>query len=295
MDKSDISKRMKDYESVSASKLMKRCPVICRIDGKAFHTLTRHFKFPFDDILITTMQETAKYLCEHLEGVVLSYQQSDEISLLFVDYKEINTVPYYDYNVQKLCSIIASMATLAFNKIFSDVVESFYQKDFKARGLGSMSNFADESEYSRVFDELEDEYEAYYSVMNTAMFDARVFNLPKDEVANYFFWRQYDASKNSVQMVGRSYFTHAELNKKSTNDIQDMLMVQKGVNWNDFPVYQKRGSCAIRNKIVLENNGITKTAMLKDASKSENGWVIDKNIPIFKGEGREYIERLAII
>lgn len=287
MDKSDIAKRMKDYEAVSASRLMKRCPVVCRIGGKAFHTLTRHFKRPFDEILITTMQETAKYLCEHLEGVVLSYQQSDEISLLFVDYKEINTVPYFDYNVQKLCSIIASMTTLAFNNIFADTVEAFYQNDYQKLGLNDMNNFSSEEEYDRVFDELEKEYEPYYNVMNMAMFDARVFNLPKDEVANYFYWRQYDASKNSIQMVGRAYSTHSELNKKSTNAIQDMLMIQKGINWNDFPTDQKRGSCVVREDYAIDK---------------ENGdvnyrtrWMIDTEIPIFRNEDRHYIEDRANI
>lgn len=287
MDKSDIAKRMKDYEAVSASRLMKRCPVVCRIDGKAFHTLTRHFKRPFDEILITTMQETAKYLCEHLEGVVLSYQQSDEISLLFVDYKEINTVPYFDYNVQKLCSIIASMTTLAFNNIFADTVETFYQNDYQKLGLNNMNNFSSEEEYDRVFDELEKEYEPYYNVMNMAMFDARVFNLPKDEVANYFYWRQYDASKNSIQMVGRAYFTHSELNKKSTNAIQDMLMVQKGINWNDFPTDQKRGSCVVREDYAIDkDNGDV---------NYRTRWMIDTEIPIFRNEDRRYIEDRANI
>ena len=72
-------------------------------------------------------------------------------------------------------------------------------------------------------------------------------------------------------------------------------MLKKNINWNDFPTHQKRGTCVVRNKIVLESNGITETAMLRDASKSENEWIIDKEIPIFKGEGREYIDRLVMI
>ena len=91
MDTSDLAKRMKDYESISKTKLMKRCPVICRIDGKAHHSFTRGFKRPFDEVYMKSMQETAKYLCENLQGVVLSYQQSDEITLVFVDYEKLNT------------------------------------------------------------------------------------------------------------------------------------------------------------------------------------------------------------
>jgi hypothetical protein len=33
--------------------------------------------------------------------------------------------------------------------------------------------------------------------------------------------------------------------------------------------------------------------MLRDPKREENNWIIDKDIPIFKGEGREYIERFV--
>ena len=126
-----------------------------------------------------------------------------------------------------------------------------------------------------------------------AMFDARVFNIPKEEITNYFYWRQLDASRNSIQMVGQANFSHKELQFKSCNDIQDMLMTQKGINWNDFSTYQKRGSCVVRNKIVLESDGEKETCVLCDPKQGENNWIIDKDIPIFKGEGREYIERFV--
>ncbi len=125
------------------------------------------------------------------------------------------------------------------------------------------------------------------------MFDARCFNIPKEEVTNLIYWRQLDASRNSIQMVGQANFSHKELQNKSCNDIQDMLMTQKGINWNYLPTYQKRGSCCVRNKIVIESDGITATAQLRDTSKSENEWIIDTEIPIFKGEGRAYIDSLV--
>lgn len=124
----DLGKRMKEYyEQIPKIKLMRRCPVIIRIDGKAFHTFTKKFDKPFDDILIKTMQDTMKYLCENMENCVLGYVQSDEISLLLIDYKKLDTAALFDYEVQKLCSISASMATLAFNKFFIDNVEFKFQ------------------------------------------------------------------------------------------------------------------------------------------------------------------------
>lgn len=129
------------------------------------------------------------------------------------------------------------------------------------------------------------------AVEKGAMFDARCFNIPKEEVTNLIYWRQLDASRNSIQMVGQANFSHKELQNKSCNQIQDML-IDKGINWNDLPTHQKRGSCCVRNNIVISTDGTTEIAQLRDSSESENVWIIDKEIPIFKGECREYIDKL---
>lgn len=123
------------------------------------------------------------------------------------------------------------------------------------------------------------------------MFDSRCFNIPKEEVTNYIYWRQLDASRNSVQMVGQANFSHKELQNKSCNDIQDMLMIQKGINWNDLPTYQKRGSCCIKESYYLDKDGNEVSEKQIDAVKRTR-WIIDKNIPIFKNDDRNYIDKL---
>lgn len=118
----DLGTRMKTfYEGIPKTRLMRRCPVAIRIDGKAFHTFTRGFNKPFDEVLIEAMQETMRYLCENIQGCVLGYTQSDEITLILVDYKKLNSSAWFDYEVQKMCSIAASMATMAFNNFFKEV------------------------------------------------------------------------------------------------------------------------------------------------------------------------------
>lgn len=258
--KDDLGKRMKEfYEQVPKTRLVRRMPVMIRIDGKAFHTFTRGFQKPFDEILIQTMQETTKYLCENIQGCVLGYTQSDEISLVLVDYAKLDSGAWFDYEIQKMCSIAASMATMAFNRAFEQ-------------------NIISECGHS-----LDDELiEIYTSKYDKAMFDARVFNIPKEEVTNCIYWRQLDASRNSIQMVGQANFSHKELQNKSCNDIQDMLMTQKGINWNDLPTYQKRGTCVVKEKY-LEGEFL------------RSRWTIDKDISIFKGTDREYIDRLIYI
>ena len=168
-----------------------------------------------------------------------------------------------------------------------------FNKSFESNINNWISNHAPGFHEPWLNPEYEKLYHAYISACDKgAMFDARVFNIPKEEVTNLIYWRQLDATRNSIQMVGQANFSHKELQNKSCNDIQDMLVTQKGINWNDFPIHQKRGSCAVRNKIILESNETTEKIMLRDSSKSENEWIVDKDIPIFKGEDREYIDKL---
>ena len=251
----DLGRRMKEYyEQVPKTKLVRRMPVAIRIDGKAFHTFTRGFQKPFDEVLVRSMQETMKYLCENIQGCVLGYTQSDEITLILVDYKKLNSAAWFDYEVQKMCSIAASMATMAFNKIFYKNIEDYIYN------LNMVWN-----------DELE-EFKYASTLLKAAdkgaMFDARVFNIPKEEVTNLIYWRQLDATRNSIQMAGQANFSHKELQNKSCNKIQDMLMVNKGINWNDFAPRWKRG-----------------TAWTKELG-------VDYNMPILKGEDREYLDKL---
>ena len=136
-----------------------------------------------------SMQETAKYLCENIQGCQCAYIQSDEITLLLVDYEKLNTDPWFDYRIDKLTSISAAMATLAFNKFFMENAE-IYIDDFY-----EVWNHSDtEEKYVEVLEK---------SIKMGLVFDSRVFNLPKEEVVNNFYWRQLDASRNSIQMVGQ--------------------------------------------------------------------------------------------
>ena len=286
----DLGNRMKTfYEQIPKTKLMRSTPVIIRIDGKAFHTFTRGFKRPFDEVLIKTMQETTKYLCENIQGCVLGYTQSDEITLVLIDYQKFETSAWFDYEIQKMCSISASMATMAFNKIFAKNVKE-YDMDWKCSLTPQCV-------------EIQKAHYDYMEVLNKAvekgaMFDARVFNIPKGEVTNCVYWRQLDASRNSIQMVGQANFSHKELQNKSCNDIQDMLMLQKNINWNDFPTHQKRGTCVVKSderETITEDNIGTDGSVIGTKMTVRSKWIIDKDIPIFKGEGREYIDRLVMV
>lgn len=268
----ELGKRIKEYyEQIPKIKLMRRCPVVVRIDGRAFHSFTRGFKKPFDEILIKSMQETMKYLCENIQGCVLGYHQSDEISLLLIDYKTLDSQAFFDYEVQKICSITASMATMAFNKYF-------HNNAFK--------------EINRLYEYTPDDVMKYKDTLRKAiekgaMFDCRCFNIPKEECTNYFYWRELDAIRNSIQMVGQANFSHKELQNKTCSMIKDMLYEQRNINWDDLSTTKKRGSCCIKINEFAENSERT----LNDSFVVRRRWIIDNDIPIFVNEGRDYIEQ----
>ena len=266
-----LGERMKKYEYITRDHLVPRMPVIIRLDGKAFHTLTRGFKRPYDAVLSNCMKETMKYLCENIQGCVLGYTQSDEITLVLVDYKNLDSCAWFDNNIQKIVSVAASMATLNFNK---ELVMRTTEQDYAWRHSFPGKSIEAQKEHYKYMDALRT------AITRGGMFDARVFNVPKEEVCNCILWRQNDATRNSIEMVGQAYFSHSELHKKSCNEIQDMLMTQKGINWNDYPTWFKRGSCCVKKH---------------DTGTGRTHWVIDEEIPIFKGDGRNYIDDLVYV
>lgn len=263
--KDDLGDRMKGYEDISRSYLTRRVPVIIRLDGKSFHTFTRGMVKPFDAILTETMQHTMKFLCENIQGCVLGYTQSDEITLVLTDYATIKTDAWFGYNIQKMTSIAASMATLAFNRAFNNIV-SEQSKDENVDG---------------------DALNVYSRKRDQALFDARVFSIPKEEVCSCLIWRQQDATRNSIEAVGRAYFSQKELCQKTCDEVQEMLWSKCGINWNDFPAVNKRGSCCVKQAMDMQ------MADPKDPSQTilvtRRKWVIDTEIPIFT-QDRDYVE-----
>lgn len=269
-----LGDRMKEnYENRAKTFLVRRMPVIIRLDGKAFHTFTKGLKKPYDEIFHNTMNATMKYLCENIQGCKLGYTQSDEITLLLTDYDTLTTDAWFDNNVQKICSVSASMATMAFNQYFALGAHEYERDIYEAWNVS------------------EDEYkycDALHRKMHSAMFDSRCFNIPAEEVTNCLIWRQQDATRNAIQMLGQCNFSHKELHNKSCNDIQDMLMTQKGINFNDMPTEFKRGVCCLKEEYYPEPVAGYENCPI-DATSVRTRWVLDKEIPIFT-QDRDYVE-----
>jgi tRNA(His) guanylyltransferase len=259
--KQSLGDRIKSsYEDRSKTFLNRRTITIIRLDGKGFSKFTQNLDKPFDDGFSEDMDATALYLCENIQGAKFAYTQSDEISVVLCDFDNLETDAWFDYNVQKMTSIAASLATARFNQLrLVRQQNEVYRNRFRYMTI-------DEIDKTKL-----------------AFFDARVFQVPNvDEMFNAILWRQQDCTRNSISMAASSEYSHKELEKKSSSMKQEMLF-QKGINWNDYLPKYKRGSVVKKETTVFEkayNELVTR-----------NKWVVDVNTPIFT-EDREYLFNL---
>jgi tRNA(His) 5'-end guanylyltransferase len=246
----NLGDRMKEYERACAVTLMKRTPVLIRVDGKAFHTYTKGCDRPFDQGVVEAMWETAKALCNEIQGAQLAYVQSDEISILVHNYKTRESGSWFDNKLQKMASVSAGIA--------SGVMTMESDRIFSSREGG-----------------------IYVPEKRRACFDSRVWTIPPFEVCNYFIWRQQDWTRNSVQMLARSLYSHKQLHNKDNSSLQEMCF-QKGKNWNDLPTYLKRGACIVKNTYTVVTED--------DQMATRSRWEVDTEIPIFT-QDRYYIDQ----
>lgn len=191
------------------------------------------------------MKKTMQALCKDLSTCKYGYTQSDEITLVCICDDMIRTEGLYKYKVNKILSICASKTTKYFNKFF-------YQNVQKLK--------ANPNAFKNVVD-----VKVYEKKLFDAEFDCRVMNIPDWDVVNNVIWRQQDATRNSIQMLGQSQFSQKELDKKSCSDIMDMLILQKNINWNDLETYKKRG-CSCTREV--------------DKKTGSSKWIINENMPI---------------
>lgn len=244
-----LGDRMKMYEGQATMMLDKKLPAVIRIDGRAFHSYCRGFEKPFDKHILDAMMYTTTKLCEEIQNAKIGYAQSDEISILMMVDSEV-AQSWFDGKTAKILSVSASIATSYFNEYMEKIY--WLPQRFKNKIAGKDSPD------------------------KRANFDSRVFNLPVEEVNNYFWWREQDAVRNSIQSVAHSKYSQKQLHKKNTNAMIEMLKTEKSIDWNkDIPTHLQRGYCALRE--YYEKEGATRSR-----------WSIDYNIPLFKDD-RNYV------
>jgi tRNA(His) guanylyltransferase len=212
LEEMDLGDRVKHFEMLQTTMVLDENQPICvRIDGKNFSTYTKHLKKPYDERLSKIMISTMNHLVEKSQAK-LGYTQSDEISLVFFKTDE-NQEMFYAGKIQKLASILASMATA-----------KFAQEISKVTGIPEKAD-------------------------DLALFDCRIWNVPTlYDAAEVFAWRQDDAIKNSISMAAYANFPHNSLQEKNSRTKIEMLAA-KGIVWDDYPEFFKSGTYAKRTLV----------------------------------------------
>lgn len=278
--KDSLGDRMKRYEDTTRVKLPPRTYTLLRVDGRAFHTWTRGLRKPYDTVLMDIMDSTAIALCEEISGAQFAYVQSDEISILVVDFLDIGTQAWFDGIVQKWCSVAASIATMTFN---AQVVDQNcgYDRVLDEDGPIAADNYLEEMK-------------GYVGQKGAiATFDARVWTIPDHiEVENYFVWRQQDAMRNSVSMLARAYASHKQLHGKNRDAQRDAILVA-GDDWTKHPARFKQGGIIRRQAIDYLERGAVHPAMMPPVPAPEqSNWFMDEDTPVFT-ENREYLRKMV--
>lgn len=206
-----LGDRMKRYESIAKNSAMPNMPLVIRVDGKAFHTFTRHCEKPFDHFLQDAMISAAAYTAKNMQGFKAGYVQSDEATFVLTDYDTHETQGWFDYKLPKMISISAAMMSVAFVAAISETKPE------------------------------------YVNHANLPVFDSRAFNVPRSEVINALLWRAIDWKRNSVQMLAQSMFSHKQLHGKNQAALKEMTAIE-GIDWDGLPGVDKYGAFLVKDE-----------------------------------------------
>lgn len=268
--KDELGERIKSYENVNRTYLTNGTPKIIRLDGKSFHSFLRSAQKPYDKVVMNSMIHGAKSVMKEIGGSArFTYIQSDEVTIGINDKLTILSEPWFGNNVQKMVSISASIMSVNFSYEYARLL-AYRRAAESPEGADRISEIA-------------------YQPSNPAYFDSRVFQVPNvAELHNSVLWRQFDASKNSISQYARSHFSHSNLQNKNGSEMQDMMMTEKGFNWNDAPTWTKRGVLLYR---VDRANKDAIVASNKNLELIEGNIVVDWEIPKFS-EQPDFLPKL---
>lgn len=262
-----LGDRMKSFENVTRTYLMPKCPVIIRIDGRAFHSYSKQkwCEFPYSFILIHAFHKTTLKVCEETMNVVFAYHQSDEVTFLLKDYDRREQQQLFDGNIQKIVSTFASKFTYYFNKFIQEELNDY---------IGTID----------------------YGILKPAEFDCRVFNLPMHEVTNCFIWRQKDWERNSLTQYASSFFSHSELMNKNSDQKHEMLMLSGHKPWSELDHCLKYGTFFKKVEVELPIKELSDEEikhipfeLLEPVTRKK--WIIDFNSPVLV-LNKEYLEEI---
>ena len=229
------------------------------LDGKNFSKMIKNtFKKPFDEDFIHMMNETAKYLVEHLQGAKIAYTQSDEISILVTDFDTPQTDLLFGGRLCKINSIAASMATAEFNRLFMK-----YQLE--------QTKTSEDYRFENVIDKI--------CKMKLVQFDCKCWMVPtENDMFAWFLHRNLDCIKNSKNQTSQTYIPHKQLVGKTADEGIELLKNEKGIDWYALPDGMKYGRIICKKEMNLVWNGIPYV---------RNKFVAEEGFPLSEEGNRE--------
>ena len=248
------------YRGLTDYRIQGNNDILVMLDGKNFSTLIKNnFKKPFDDDFIRMMNETAKFLCNNVQGVKFAYVQSDEISLLITDYDTPETDTPFGGRICKLQSILSSLATSEFNRLF--ICYNVFHK-------GSPGKDTEDA----------------IMKLKLAQFDCKVWTVPnQNDAFAWFLYRQLDCIKNSKQQTAQTYLPHKQLVRHNADEQIQMVLEQKGIDWNTFIPDYKFGRFVYK----IETKGIAKDNKGNDVEYTRNKFTVVPALDLSQEYGKD--------
>jgi len=263
MGKDSLGDRMKKYEESTDFRIISRVPIVIRLDGKAFSKLTKKLKLqkPFDESFSFVMSETARTVASGMQGCMIGYTQSDEMTFIIRSDQSLDTTPWFDNRIQKIVSVAASTAGAIFNRLLpiigGNMIASF---DCRAHPVPTIV-----------------------------------------EAFNNLVWRQNDYIKNSISSACYYELGHTTgkktarklMHKKNQNDQLRLLLDEVGINWHTAYLDKfKYGTVVFREKqeIVTPNGAAVRKRWVKtDAPTflSNDGRLWLENILSYEADNEE--------
>lgn len=251
-----LGDRQKDYEKAFDYTLIRRTPIIVRVDGRSFHRVCRKLKKPYEPLLLEAMADTMFYVVSEMAGAVFAYQQSDEITFVLRNDQSLDSEPWYGNRIQKISSISSSLATLGFNKAVTKLDKKL-------------------------------------DLVGDAVFDARVFAMPTiGEVVNNLIWRQQDCTRNAISgaaqaILGKKFGKKTGLKMlhgQSAKDKVELMKTECGIDFEqEFPASYRMGVGAYKVPIIIPSRD--------GGDSTRKKWTIDWELPNFVTE-RDFIHNL---
>lgn len=240
-----LKDRIASYIDTSTFKLLNRLPIIITINGRSFSKITSLLEKPFALSFAECICSTLFKLSHEIEGAVFGYSFNDEIIIIARNDQHLDTSPWYDNNIQKISSVVSSMATLHFN------------------------NYANSIDLN---------------LMGEPVFSTNIFNVPNiTEAINVMIYKQQQNIQNSVhfacfyELLKKYDKTDIKeiLSGTSYDDKVNLLQHECNIDFNEYPLAFRRGVACYRMPQVIHFN---------DNEIIKNKFILNTELPIFTKE-----------